>query len=211
MAMKYSVVLWDFDGTLVDTLDLALSILHELADRYGFRSISDPQAIRGMTLHQFLREHHIPAWRVPFLYGKVLAQMRGKLDQVRFHPGVKETVTGLADRGIRQAIVSSNNQDNIIACLTQHDMQDRFELVVGYSRLFGKHKAIRKTAHAMQVPVDQVIYVGDETRDIAAARKAGVDVAAVTWGLNSATLLRDHCPTYAIEVPQQLLNICLPA
>jgi phosphoglycolate phosphatase-like HAD superfamily hydrolase len=50
----------------------------------------------------------------------------------------------------------------------------------------------------------RAVYVGDEVRDIVAARKAGVDVAAVSWGYNTREVLAKHEPDYLIERPELL-------
>ena len=51
------------------------------------------------------------------------------------------------------------------------------------------------------------IYVGDEARDIQAARLAVIKIASVTWGFNDIQLLRKNRPTYIVEEPAQLLNL----
>ena len=81
--------------------------------------------------------------------------------------------------------------------------------MVGYTRLFGKEVPIRRQVNAVDVPPQQVIYVGDEVRDIEAGRKAGIEVAAVTWGLNSRSLLQRYRPTLLVEEPKELLRACL--
>ena len=53
----------------------------------------------------------------------------------------------------------------------------------------------------------QVIYVGDETRDIRSARRSKIGIAAVTWGFNSAAILQEYQPDYLVNRPQQLLDV----
>ena len=81
--------------------------------------------------------------------------------------------------------------------------------MVGYTRLFGKEKPIRKQVNAVDIPPQRMIYVGDEVRDIEAGRKAGIEVAAVTWGLNSSSLLQRYRPTLLVDEPSELLRACL--
>ena len=75
--------------------------------------------------------------------------------------------------------------------------------MVGYPRLFGKATAIRKLLRREDVEPREFLYVGDEVRNVEAARKAGVDVAAVAWGYNAAELLSRHTPTYLWDNPDE--------
>jgi phosphoglycolate phosphatase len=54
---------------------------------------------------------------------------------------------------------------------------------------------------------NHVLYIGDETRDIEAAHKAGVRVAAVTWGYNNAEMLKRFSPDYLVSRPHELLSL----
>jgi phosphoglycolate phosphatase-like HAD superfamily hydrolase len=60
---------------------------------------------------------------------------------------------------------------------------------------------------ATSLPARDVVYVGDEVRDIEAGRQAGVAVAAMTWGFNDRALLARHCPDYLVERPEELLQL----
>ena len=53
-----------------------------------------------------------------------------------------------------------------------------------------------------------MLYIGDETRDIRASQKAGINVAAATWGFNSLDALRSQNPTYLLDHPSDLLKVC---
>jgi phosphoglycolate phosphatase len=110
-----------------------------------------------------------------------------------------------ADR--RMSVLSSNSRENILACLRANGVAGHFESVIGYRRILGKGECIRRFLKGRASVGEQAIYVGDEVRDIAAARKAGVDVAAVTWGYNTRELLTEHAPDYVIERPEQLLTL----
>jgi phosphoglycolate phosphatase len=120
-------------------------------------------------------------------------------------PGVSGVLERLARAGTRMAVLSSNAEGNIRACLKANGVEGRFEAVVGYRRLFGKGRGIRRFLREWRLVGPEVVYVGDEVRDIQAARKAGVAVASVTWGFNSRGLLAQHAPDYVADSPDQLL------
>jgi phosphoglycolate phosphatase len=104
-------------------------------------------------------------------------------------------------------ILSSNSSDNIQACLRANQADKIFAPVVGHRRLLGKGRALRRFLRSQCLPKGDVLYVGDEVRDIEAARQAGVDVAAVAWGANTRELLLNHRPDYLIESPGQLATM----
>jgi phosphoglycolate phosphatase len=207
MVMRYELALWDFDGTLADTLASSLRIYNELAVQHGFRTVTDPEAARGLTPLGFLRSHDIPLASVPSLLRNVRAAHRQEMAGTRLFPGLSPVLESLRQAGCRLGILSSNARENILACLRANQVDGLFESVVGYSRLLGKARGIRRQLRARAVDRRRAIYVGDEVRDIEAARQAGVAVAAVTWGFNAADLLARHAPDYLVEQPEQLLRL----
>jgi phosphoglycolate phosphatase len=206
--MNYDLVIWDFDGTLADTLSDAVTIYNDLAREHGLLPIEDGEAARDMTIVQFLRAHRIPYRKVPFLMARFLATQKQSAEPPRVFPGIASAVHGLKAAGIRLGIVSSNDPETIARCLRQEGLTECFEFRVGCSRLFGKHRALRKAVRDAGVPVQRTLYVGDEVRDITAARKVGIGIATVIWGLNSAGLLHKFEPDHEVDEPGKLLRIC---
>jgi phosphoglycolate phosphatase len=63
--MSFKLVVWDFDGTLADSLPAAVGIFNRLAPELGFRPVEDLSAARSLTTRQFLRRHGVSFWRLP--------------------------------------------------------------------------------------------------------------------------------------------------
>ena len=206
-AMPYRCLVWDFDGTLADTLPTALAIFNALAPKHGFRPIDDVESMRGLDTRAFLRSRGIPLLKLPAFVREFLTIERDHMAEVRVFPEVLEVLGQLRGVGNRSGIVSANRVDNIQTCLRANQADAFFEFVVGYLRLFGKARAIRRAARDVELGRHEVLYVGDEVRDIEAARKAGVHVAAVTWGFHTRDLLARHRPTYLVEHPGELLEL----
>ena len=204
--MRYALVLWDFDGTLADTLPGLLRIFNELAPELGFAPITDVQAIRDTTPTQFFKAHGIPLWKLLALRHAIVARQKSHMASIRLYPGVPDVLERLGGSGCRMGIVSSNAEDNIRTCLRANGVEPSFEFIVGHSRLLGKQRALRRVLRQTALRSRDVLYVGDEVRDIAAAQDVGMDVAAVTWGMNSRSLLAQHSPTQLIDGPEQLLD-----
>jgi len=200
---KYGLILWDFDGTLADTLESSISIFNELAPRYGCKPIDDIESARRMSVAAFMKHQRISWWNRARLAREFFAR-KSHVDGVQLCRGLPEVLIALRQTGSRMGIVSSSERASIHACLRAHRVDDLFEFVEGYVRILGKHRAIRAALRTQRSDKRQCVYVGDECRDITAARKAGVDVAAVTWGYNAHEILAAARPTFLAHAPSEL-------
>jgi len=113
----------------------------------------------------------------------------------------------LHKRGMPLYITSSNSTGNILKFLQTHDMDRYFVRVYGNVGLFGKARALRQVLKTNQLRPEQVTYIGDETRDIEAAKHVGIRSVAVTWGFNSAALLKTHEPDALAKTSAELAKI----
>jgi phosphoglycolate phosphatase len=205
--MRYDLIVWDFDGTLADSFDLAVSVYNDLALRHGLRPIESPASLRGMTTRAFLRQHNIPLLHLPRLLKEHQAAARDRMGSVRLFDGVPDLLSRLREGGSRLGILSSNAAENIRACLAANGVEGLFEFVVGYPRLFGKGVVIRRLLRRERLAPARLLYVGDEVRDVRAARRAGVDSAAVSWGFQDRDLLASLSPTYLWSEPGEALAV----
>lgn len=201
------LIVWDFDGTLADSLPGMVAIFNRLAPELGYKPVTDVAAARGLTTRQFLKQHGISLWRLPKLVRKYHAAAAGHADAVKLAAGLADVLADLAARGHRLGVLSSNREDNIRRTLRANGVEHHFAFVIGYPRLFGKGKALRRILKADGLAAADVLYVGDEVRDVEAARKAGVAVAAVTWGFHAEPLLRANRPDYVVSDPWELLHV----
>ena len=204
---KYDMILWDFDGTLADTLAGLLRLFNELAAAYDFAPLTDPHAARELPLRQLLKQQRVPVWRLPRLMRHFLEAQQSQMPTTRLYEGLCPLLEELSSCGLALGVVSSNSADNVRACLQANGVEQRFAVVVGYRRLFGKHRALARVSRQRQLDPRRVLYVGDEVRDIEAARRAQMEICSVTWGVNSRTLLARHEPDYLIDRPAQFLDV----
>lgn len=205
--MNDRLVLWDFDGTLADTLPFAVAIYNRIAPRHKALPMTNPEELRGLTMRQLMKLHRIRWYRFPALLREFLAEQNRTINEVKLYPGISETIKALTGAGVRQGIVSSNSESNIRVCLEQNGVEDQFEFVVGTRRLFGKKRALRHALKRAGLSPEDGLYVGDEVRDILAARQIRMPIACVTWGVNSLSLLESYSPDYLITKPELLLPL----
>ena len=205
--MAFRLVVWDFDGTLADSRGVGLAIFNSLAAELGHRPVTDSEAVRGLTSREFMREHRVTFWRLPRLVRRFQAAAAARAEEVAIFPGISEVLLGLQSRGARLGVLSSNREDTIRRCLRAANMEGPFGFVISCPRLFGKGRALRRILRAEGVDSAEAVYVGDEVRDIEAARSVGVTAVAATWGFQSEGILRASNPDHIITEPRQLLDL----
>jgi len=207
--MVYKLVVWDFDGTVVDSRATSLAIFNRLAPEMRYRPIDDPESIRSLTTRQFLRRQGISLWRLPRLVRRFHAAAAEEAENLKLYPGLREALAALRAGGVRLGVLSSNKEENIRRCLRCNGAEEYFAFVVGYPRLFGKGKALRRILRAERAQRGEMLYIGDEVRDIEAARKARIASIAVTWGFNTEHVLRATGPNHVIDDPARLEELIL--
>lgn len=202
------ILLFDFDGTLADTRSIAHEILNDMSREFGFRKLPHEQLeeARQMSTRKFISHLGISKWKVPSVARRGLQLLHERIHLVEPIHGIPETLAALRDRGERMAILTSNSQANVEAFLTRHDL-NYFEFVSSSSKLFGKGREIRRILRKVKLAPSSILYIGDETRDIEAAKETGLSMAAVTWGYNSMEALQALSPEHIIDKPSDLLDL----
>lgn len=206
-----SLIVFDFDGTIADSMAEVLAAYNQAAAGLGVAPISptDVGRLRGMRPWDILRELHIPMWKLPLILRAVRQGMRDGIESVRPVPGIDAAVRSLRQAGARCAILSSNSQDNIRRFLVRNAM-DEFDLLHSGATIFGKASQLRRLLKGAKGALHQSYYVGDEVRDVVAAREAGVRSAAVSWGYSHRSALQAEQPDVLADTPEQLSALLTP-
>ena len=118
--------------------------------------------------------------------------------------GMDEVLPELRKQSDHFGILTSNSVENVELFLKHHGLQDVFSFVSSTSKLTGKAKHLRSICRTFSIEADDIIYIGDEIRDVKAAKKAGVPVAAVGWGFNSPEALVGANPNFLFHEPTEL-------
>ena len=125
-------------------------------------------------------------------------------ESIKPFPQLESVLPKLSEKYVL-GIVTSNDPVNVKKFLLAHNL-DYFAFVYSDGSLFGKGKIIKNLLHKYSYAPENVIYVGDEVRDIDAARTAGINVVSVTWGLNSKKVLLENNPDFLIDNSTALLS-----
>lgn len=202
--MRYPLVVFDFDGTLADSAELSLLTFNRIAPGLGLRPLTDLEAARRTPTKKLLKQLGVRFWQLPRVVRAFQEAVADHAADLKLHPGVSDMLHRLHADGCRLGVLSSNRESTIRICLREHGVETLFAFVVGYPKLFGKAKALRKILKAEKCGRDALLYVGDELRDLHAGQKLGIATAAVTWGFQAAELLEAAGPTLVIRHPNEL-------
>lgn len=207
--MVANVLIFDFDGTLADSRKTLFHIANQLAEEFGYDRVTEDEIMRlsNLSSRDILKQSDIPPHKIPFFLKRVKKELNEQISHLQPFQGIAEALNNLKKQGYLLGIITSNFNDNVIKFLKNNNLEHYFDFVYSGISIFGKDKIIKKVIKKHQLMIDKIVYVGDETRDIEAAKKSNIKVVAVTWGFNSATLLAKYNPDFLIHKPQQLIEI----
>ncbi|MEM9005093.1 MAG: HAD hydrolase-like protein [Cyanobacteria bacterium P01_F01_bin.86] len=204
-----TTLLFDFDGTLADSLPMLVAITNRLAPEFGYRPtpFEEVDALKGLNARQLIRYTGIPVLKIPALLRRLRTELRQRSTQIPACAGIPTIIRALYEEEHTLAIVTSNMPDVVQTFLAIHQIQDCFVSIDGGGTLFGKGRLIVRTMQQNLFTPEHTVYVGDEVRDVDAARFAGIRSASVTWGFNSRNALIRANPNWLIDNPEALRAI----
>ena len=205
---RYDLAIFDFDGTLADSGEWFFGSLNDVADLFGFRRTTpeEREALRRLGSREIIRQLRVPWWRMPAIARHMRRRAREDVGSFRLFDGIAAELTALREAGVTLAIVSSNAEENARAVLGEK-LASSFALLACESSMFGKAAKLRGVMKRLGVAPDCTACVGDETRDIEAARAAGAAPLAVTWGYAAPEALRAAAPELMIDNVAQLRQL----
>jgi phosphoglycolate phosphatase len=191
--MTFKLVIFDFDGTLADSLPWFLDAFDRVADRYRFERLArgEIDGLRHFGARHLLAHCRVPTWKLPFIARHLRSLMRRDIATIRPIPGVEDALTSLAVKGVELGLLTSNSRENV-TCVLGPKTSALFRYWECGSSLFGKTAKLRKLLRATGYARDEVIFVGDEIRDAEAARDALIPFGAVAWGFTHLSSLAAH-------------------
>jgi phosphoglycolate phosphatase len=201
----YKLVIFDFDGTLADSGRWLARELRPLGRRFGFRQVGEDEieALRGYETRRILFELGVAPWKLPFIARHLRRRVAQDAESIPLFPGAKALLRRLAGHGVVLAVVSSNSAANVRRILGPEAAALVEHYACGAS-LFGKAAKIRKVLRAAGAAACEAVCIGDETRDIEAAREAGLACGAVAWGYATREILARGGPTWLFDTPDEV-------
>lgn len=202
-------IFFDFDGTIADSFELIFKISNQLAVEYGYPTVcpEDIRHLKNLTSREVVRRSGMPVWQLLLVLRQLRREVTKEIADLKPIAGIYEVLTVLKQQGHSLGIVTSNSTENVQFFLQNHAMADLFDYVASGLTLFGKERVIRRVIQRHKLNLATVIYVGDETRDVEAAHKAGILAVSVSWGFSSREILAKQNPDHLIHQPNELVTL----
>jgi phosphoglycolate phosphatase-like HAD superfamily hydrolase len=210
--MIHQTLVFDFDGTIADTLGETRRIFNQLAPEYGIRQVDEHEMehLRHLSLKELLAHLRIPKRRVPALISRGTGLMRGNITRLQMISGMPEVIVEMRRHVRSFGILTSNATANVDLFLRTHGLREPFDFISSTSKLTGKSKHLKAIRKTFSLRPEEMLYIGDELRDVRASQKAGIPIAAVTWGFNSRESLAAQSPDYLFDHPVDFLRLLAP-
>ena len=206
---KKNILIFDFDGTVADTLYHLISISNRLSKKFGYKEINleDVENMRDWTSQQVFKHLKVPYLKIPYILKCAREEMQKDYTNIKIFSEIKETLIEIRNRDYEIGIFTSNSHTNVVNILKQNQL-NIFDFILTTPKLWNKNRGLKRIIRQRNIIKDTVIYIGDETRDIQAAKKVGVKSMAVGWGYNSIKKLKSLNPDYIAFTPHDILQYC---
>lgn len=206
--MNKKAILFDFDGTIADTVGSGVAAFNAIAEEHGFLPITPENqgTLRDKGPREVMKALGIPAYKVPIVVRGLRSGIREAIPTLRVLDGMAVALKELRQRGYFLGIITSNSKRNVKRFLRANQL-DFFDYIRAGSGIFRKTYAIRVALLLNGLKKDDVAFIGDEIRDIEAARKVGIAAVAVTWGINSKEGLLRANPDFIVNTADDLIRL----
>ncbi|MET3845654.1 HAD-IA family hydrolase [Bradyrhizobium sp. OAE829] len=201
---RYRLAIFDFDGTLADSLPWFRTVFQDLIAKFDLAPVSaeELEGLRGRSGREIIARLNMPMWKLPAISRDMRRRKLAAANQISLFDGVPQLLTDLRSLGIHTAIVSSDSEGSVRRVLgPSAALIERFDC--GAS-LFGKHHKFKRVARQLGASPSEVLCIGDELRDIEAARAAGMASGAVAWGYALPAALQAAGPTHFFQTLDEI-------
>ena len=207
--MKRKLLIFDFDGTIADTLPVFHTILEKLAKKYNLKNVQNPELLRDKSARELMKISKVSWWKMPFLIRDAKKELSKQLEQINIIKDMRELIINLRGENHTVVILTSNSKANVEQFLEKHELKEHIDTVYGDVGIFGKAKKIDKAIKDQQFQKEDVVYIGDEIRDVEASKKVGIKIISVGWGLNTKEKLESVNPKNVVNTPAEIQSLII--
>ncbi|MGH7580405.1 MAG: HAD-IA family hydrolase [Gemmatimonadales bacterium] len=206
-------VLFDLDGTLIDSVQLILDSYHHTLAAHGLPPRSDAEWLEGIGTPLTAQ---FGAWQdTAGLLDVLIAtyreyNLKHHDRMVTVYPGVVDVVKVLKQDGIATGLVTSKNRSGALRGLTLARLESLMDVLVCADEVDNPKphpEPVEKAVRLLGADPATTVYVGDSIHDMRSGRAAGVHTAAVLWGPFGRSHLEGARPDYWLEKPEELLGL----
>ncbi|SRR6056297_1093030 len=206
--MNYKCIIFDFDGTLADTEKINFRIFQEIADKYKIEKFSfeEMKKLKKLSASELIDHLNIKKRNIPGMLRRGRKKLHASIEEVDWcRENWPKTIEILKDKGYILGVITSNSKKNVRRFFDNKNV-NYLEFIYN-SGLTGKERKLKKVMRKKNLKPEEILYVGDEIRDIKSAHHMKIHIASVDWGYNTRESLERNNPEYIIEKPMELIEI----
>lgn len=195
----YKYILFDFDGTIADSKKAFVLSWNKLAKKYNFKEMKfdELEEMKKLSMKERSAQLNFKMSMIPIVMPQLLKLYKESINDVKLFDGMVDLICRLEEKGYKIGIISSNSKENILAFLSKNKLGNIANTnVLCSNRIFSKDKQINKFLKNNHLAPSDIIYVGDEKRDIIACKKVGVKIIWVAWGYDSIEVVEGINPDF---------------
>lgn len=214
----YRTVIFDLDGTLLNTLEDLADAGNWVCRRNGWpeHSLEEYRAMVGHGISNLVQKFSPEGCRSPLMLVNTLAQFNEyygahNMDKTLPYDGMPELVAELGRRNMKLAVYS-NKADEFSRQIVEHYFPGAFTLVRGKVRgvpVKPDPTGVRQILTELGADPDQTLFVGDSSVDMETAHNAGLAACGVTWGFRSRESLAAAGADFLADTPEELSSVIL--
>jgi phosphoglycolate phosphatase-like HAD superfamily hydrolase len=205
---KIKYIIFDFDGTIADTIDLALNIYNRISPEFNCNPIKDEdrELLRKRKPQDLLKVYGVTKLKLILILLRIRKEMSNLIPELKPVKGIRESLKEIKNTGLRLGILTSNSKNNVNAFLENNGMSELIDFIYSGKSLFGKDRVLMRLLDNEKISRDNIIYIGDEARDIEASKKVSIPVIVVSWGLNKKDFLVTLHPNQIADTPADIFG-----
>ena len=191
-----SHIIWDWNGTILDDVDICISIISEILLDHGLNPITEAEYRKTFhfPVHSYYRALGLDPEKVSYtrVTKRFIDSYEAKLTHATLYRGVRELLMLLNSLGKSQSVLSAAKELDLIRLLKAHDLDQFFAKVSGLNNHDADSKVERGRQHLsdLNIPLENVILIGDTDHDLEVANALGIDVLLVDHGHQCGERLR---------------------
>lgn len=196
--MKYDVIFWDWNGTIIDDVEICMETVNSLLKEYGkkpFSARADYHKVFRFPIIDYYRDAGFDFDEVPFdvLAHKYIARYDVNCRRAKIFPDILNVLCTFKRDGIKQIMLTASEKNDLIRWLDEIDALKFFDDIIANDDIYAAGKADiakRWLKNHPEINLERAVMVGDTTHDVEVARAMGID---------AVTIARGHSARFALE------------
>jgi phosphoglycolate phosphatase len=213
--MKFDTIIFDLDGTLIDTLDDLMDSVNYALDKFGFpsRNLDEIRSFVGNGVKRLVYLS-VPDGTDEATSEKCLEIFKehykgNSKNKTAPYDGIQEMLEGVKKAGFKTAVVTNKIQDAAIEIITDF-FGDKIDVIIGQIDGVAQKPepdGVWLALEKLGVSKENAVYVGDSEVDCMTAHNAGIPCVGVTWGFRDRSVLEEHKAEFIIDKPEELFEV----